>query len=51
MAGQQGFLGELELVLAAVGLLFLCIGGGGWSIDRSFRSARAKDKAARQLAP
>ena len=51
VAGQQGFLGELELVLAAVGLLFLCIGGGGWSIDRSFRSARAKDKAARQLAP
>ncbi len=51
VAGQAGFLGELELLLAAVGLLLLLIGGGGWSIDRSFRSARARDKAARQLAP
>lgn len=51
VAGQPGFLGELELLLVAVGLLLLFIGGGGWSIDRSFRSARAKDKAARQLAP
>ena len=50
IAGQPGFLGELELVLAASGLLLLLIGGGGWSLDRSFRSARAKDKAARQLA-
>ncbi|MCW5954269.1 MAG: DoxX family membrane protein [Propionibacteriaceae bacterium] len=51
VAGQSGFLGELELLLVTVGLLLLVIGGGGWSIDRSFRSARAKDKAARQLAP
>ncbi|MGC4155080.1 MAG: DoxX family protein, partial [Propionicimonas sp.] len=51
VAGQPGFLGELELLLAVVGLLLLFVGGGGWSIDRSFRSARAKDKAARQLAP
>lgn len=51
VAGRPGFLGELELVLTVVGLLLLLIGGGGWSIDRSFRSARAKDKAARQLAP
>ena len=51
VAGQPGFLGELELLLTVVGLLLLFIGGGGWSIDRSFRSARAKDKAARQLAP
>ncbi len=48
--GRLGFLGELELLLAVVGLLLLLVGGGGWSIDRSFRSARAKDKAARQLA-
>ncbi|MDQ7992383.1 MAG: DoxX family membrane protein, partial [Propionicimonas sp.] len=49
--GQTGaFLGEFELLLAAVGLLFLLVGGGGWSLDRSFRSARAKDKAERQLA-
>ncbi len=51
VAGQPGFLGELELLLATVGLLLLFVGGGGWSIDRSFRAARAKDKAARQLAP
>ena len=51
VAGQAGFLGELELLLTAVGVLLLFIGGGGWSIDRSFRSARARDKAARQLAP
>ena len=51
VAGQPGFLGELELLLTVVGLLLLLIGGGGWSIDRSFRSARARDKAARQLAP
>lgn len=32
--------GELELLLGAVGLLFLCVGGGGWSIDRAFRRRR-----------
>ena len=48
--GQPGFLGEFELLLAAVGLLFLLVGAGGWSVDRSFRSARQRDKAERQLA-
>lgn len=48
--GRPGFYGELELLLATVGLAFLLVGGGGWSIDRSIRSSRAKDKAARQLA-
>lgn len=33
--------GELELLLGAVGLLFLCIGGGGWSVDRAFRRRSA----------
>ena len=47
VAGQPGFLGELELLLAAVGLLFLLIGGGGWSLDRSFRAGRERDKAER----
>ncbi len=45
--GQPGFLGELELLLTAVGLLFLLVGGGGWSLDRSFRAARQRDKAER----
>jgi len=42
--GRSGFIGELELLLAAVGLLFLCIGGGGFSLDRSFRKSREKDR-------
>ena len=29
--------GELELLLAGVGVLFVCLGAGGWSIDRAFR--------------
>ncbi len=45
--GQAGFTGELELLLAAVGVLFLLVGGGGWSVDRGFRARRAADKAAR----
>lgn len=48
--GRPGFLGEFELLLAAVGLLFLMIGAGGWSLDRSFRAARARDKAERSAA-
>jgi uncharacterized membrane protein YphA (DoxX/SURF4 family) len=35
--GQPGFAGELELLLAAVGLLFAGLGGGGWTVDRRFR--------------
>ncbi|MDN5725801.1 MAG: DoxX family membrane protein [Propionibacteriales bacterium] len=34
---EPGFDGELELILAAVGLLFLLVGGGGWGLDRLFR--------------
>ncbi|MEA5054904.1 MAG: DoxX family protein [Propionicimonas sp.] len=48
VAGQPGFLGEYELLLAAVGLLFLLLGGGGWSVDRSFRAGRERDKAEQQ---
>ncbi|MFX4274032.1 DoxX family membrane protein [Propionibacteriaceae bacterium Y1685] len=35
--GESGFDGELELILAGVGLLFLLVGGGGWALDRLFR--------------
>ena len=35
--GQPGFSGELELLLAGVGLAFLGLGGGGWGVDRRFR--------------
>ena len=44
VAGQPGFYGELELLLAGVGVLFLTIGAGGWSLDRSFRDARGHDQ-------
>jgi len=44
--GQPGFIGELELLLAVVGLVFLMIGGGGFSLDRSFRKSREKDRLA-----
>ncbi|MFT3971123.1 MAG: DoxX family protein [Micropruina sp.] len=40
IAGRAGFVGELELLLAVAGLLLLCIGGGGFSLDRSFRKSR-----------
>jgi putative oxidoreductase len=35
--GKEGFAGELELLLAAVGLTFAGLGGGGWTVDRRFR--------------
>lgn len=44
VAGQPGFLGEYQLVLVACGLLLLCTGGGGWSLDRSFRAGRERSK-------
>ncbi len=40
VAGRAGFVGEFELLLAVVGLLLLCVGGGGFSLDRSFRKSR-----------
>ncbi|MFT3876737.1 MAG: DoxX family protein [Propioniciclava sp.] len=44
-AGQPGFLGELELLLAAAGLVFFFVGAGGWSVDRGFAARRAADRA------
>lgn len=37
--------GELELLLGAVGLLFVSLGAGGWSVDAAFRRRRAAEKA------
>ncbi|MDO5499171.1 MAG: DoxX family protein [Propionibacteriaceae bacterium] len=37
--------GELELLLGAVGLLFVFLGGGGWSVDAAFRRRRAAETA------
>lgn len=41
--GESGFTGELELLLVGVGLLFLMIGAGGWSVDRGFRARKSVD--------
>lgn len=48
--GQPGFTGEYELLLATVGVLLLLLGGGGWSLDRSFRAGRERDKRERAAA-
>jgi uncharacterized membrane protein YphA (DoxX/SURF4 family) len=47
IAGRPGFLGDYELLLTAVGILLLCIGAGGWSLDRSVRAGRERNKAER----
>ena len=39
-----GFVGELEILIASLGLMFLCLGGGGWSIDGGIRHNRMNDK-------
>lgn len=48
--GQAGFVGDFELLLAAVGVLFLTVGGGGWAVDRGFRRRREADRLAREVA-
>ncbi len=50
IAGRPGFLGDYELLLTAVGVLLLCIGAGGWSLDRSVRAGRERNKAERASA-
>ena len=47
VAGRPGFLGDYELLLTGVGVLLLCIGAGGWSLDRSIRAGRERNKAER----
>lgn len=38
-------IGELELLLGGVGLLFLFLGAGGWSVDAAVRRRRAAESA------
>lgn len=47
-AEVEGFIGDRDLLLAAVGLVLLTIGGGAWGIDGAFRRAREASKAERQ---
>ncbi|MDO5066048.1 MAG: DoxX family membrane protein [Propionibacteriaceae bacterium] len=45
--GVEGFSGDRDLLLGAVGMLFIAVGGGGWGIDGAFRRARARARAER----
>lgn len=47
LPGVEGFSGDRDLLLGAVGLLFVAIGGGGWGIDGAFRRGRARAKEGR----
>lgn len=47
--GMPGFLGEAQLLATAIGLVFLCVGGGGWSFDRSVRASRERGRVERPL--
>lgn len=45
--GMEGFLGDLDLLLLAVGIVFLTLGGGRWGIDGAFVKARQNAREAR----
>lgn len=45
--GVVGFAGDLELLLVAVGLLLLLIGGGAWGIDGALHRSYAERRAQR----
>ncbi|MDO5083985.1 MAG: DoxX family membrane protein [Arachnia propionica] len=47
LPGVEGFSGDRDLLLGAVGLLFVAVGGGGWGIDGAFRRGRARAKEER----
>lgn len=47
LPGVDGFLGDRDLLLGAVGVLFIALGGGAWGIDGAFRRARARSRAER----
>jgi len=46
-SGQVGFLGELEVIMILIGLLFVGIGGGGAAIDGAIHRARIERKNAK----
>lgn len=47
--GEPGFKGDIEILFAAIGLLFLLLGGGGLAIDKIFRRNRARAREERLL--
>lgn len=48
LPGELGFVGELEVLLAASGLLLLFVGSGGWSVDYGFRRRRSLEASTRK---
>ena len=48
--GAARFVGDFELLLAAIGVLFLCVGGGGWAVDGGLRRRREADRRASDVA-
>ncbi|MHA6512680.1 DoxX family protein [Tessaracoccus sp. Z1128] len=45
--GMEGFLGDKDLLLFGVGVLFLSLGGGRWGIDGAFSKARENAREAK----
>ncbi|MDN5985654.1 MAG: hypothetical protein L0H88_08035 [Propionibacterium sp.] len=43
-AGTAGFSGDIELLLAGIGLVFLLVGAGGWSLEGGIRRSRVRRK-------
>ena len=43
-SGTPGFVGELEVLVAAVGFCLLTLGSGGWGMDAGWRHNRWRDK-------
>lgn len=48
VAGQTGFVGDRDLLLVAIGILFFCIGGGKAGIDGALSAARAASREAKR---
>lgn len=48
VAGREGFIGDRDLLLAAVGLVLVGLGGGLWGLDGAFRRARAEARKQKQ---
>lgn len=46
--GIDGFIGDRDLLLAAVGILFFCVGGGRAGVDAAFSLARWRAKEAKR---
>jgi len=43
-AGQAGFVGDAELLVAGVAIALVFLGSGGWAVDGAMRHSRWEDK-------